>query len=418
MGRTLDTRGLAEALRRSLDHPRWDAAAERCLACGNCTLACPTCFCNTVEDTTDLTGAFAERTRRWDSCFTLDLSYIHGGPVRPSMKRALPPVGDPQARHLAVEQFGTAGCVGCGRCITWCPAAIDLTEEAAIAAEAARRPGAAPAFGAAPATAPPTAPRRRRPAMLHAPLNALGPAAAIPSPDLAPCARWYRVPAVHATTTTPSRSSCAPPAGHAAAPFRPGQFNMLYVFGVGEVPISISGDPDRPETLVHTTREVGAVTRAMRALRRRRRHRRARALRQQLAGGRRRGPRRRADRRRHRPAAAAPGALPRARPARALRPRGAALRRPHPRGPAVPRRARREWRSQLDLEVHVTVDRATGNWRGNVGVVTPLVKRAPIDPRRTVAMICGPEVMIRAACRSSRAAASARRTPSSRSSAT
>ena len=56
------------------------------------------------------------------------------------------------------------------------------------------------------------------------------------------------------------------------------------------------------------------------------------------------------------------------------------------------------WRAQLDLEVHVTVDRATGGWRGNVGVCTPLVKRAPIDPRRTVAMICGPEVMIRAAC--------------------
>lgn len=57
-----------------------------------------------------------------------------------------------------------------------------------------------------------------------------------------------------------------------------------------------------------------------------------------------------------------------------------------------------KWRAMFDLEVHVTVDRATGNWRGNVGVVTPIVKRAPIDPRRTIAMICGPEVMIRFAC--------------------
>ena len=134
MGRELETQGLAEALNRSLDHPRWDDAASRCLACGNCTLACPTCFCNTVEDTTDLTGAFAERTRRWDSCFTLDLSYIHGGPVRPSLMSRYRQWATHKLATWA-EQFGTAGCVGCGRCITWCPAAIDLTEEAsAIAA--------------------------------------------------------------------------------------------------------------------------------------------------------------------------------------------------------------------------------------------------------------------------------------------
>jgi sulfhydrogenase subunit beta (sulfur reductase) len=150
MGRTLETRGLAEALLRSLDHPRWDAAAERCLACGNCTLACPTCFCTTVEDTTDLTGAFAERTRRWDSCFTLDLSYIHGGPVRPSLRSRYRQWATHKLATWA-GQFGTAGCVGCGRCITWCPAAIDLTEEvAAIAAAAtpaarrAPRPAAKP----------------------------------------------------------------------------------------------------------------------------------------------------------------------------------------------------------------------------------------------------------------------------------
>ncbi len=137
MGRELDTRDLADALLRSPEHPRWDDAASRCLACGNCTLACPTCFCNTVEDTTDLTGAFAERTRRWDSCFTMDLSYIHGGPVRESLRSRY----RQWATHkLAtwIEQFGTQGCVGCGRCITWCPAAIDLTEEATAIAASAR----------------------------------------------------------------------------------------------------------------------------------------------------------------------------------------------------------------------------------------------------------------------------------------
>jgi sulfhydrogenase subunit beta (sulfur reductase) len=140
MGRTLEVHGLAEALLAVPDHPRWEAVAERCLACGNCTLACPTCFCSTVEDTTDLTGAFAERTRLWDSCFTLDLSYIHGGPVRPSLRARY----RQWATHKLATwqaQFGTAGCVGCGRCITWCPAAIDLTEEAtAIAASAAATP--------------------------------------------------------------------------------------------------------------------------------------------------------------------------------------------------------------------------------------------------------------------------------------
>jgi sulfhydrogenase subunit beta (sulfur reductase) len=150
MGRALDAAGVAEALHVALEHPRWEATSARCLACGNCTLACPTCFCTTVEDTTDLTGAFADRTRRWDSCFTLDLSYIHGGPVRTSLKSRY----RQWATHkLATwrDQFGTSGCVGCGRCITWCPAAIDLTVEAT-------------AIAVATAAAAPSAPRSTRPA--------------------------------------------------------------------------------------------------------------------------------------------------------------------------------------------------------------------------------------------------------------
>ena len=82
MGRTLDTDGLKELLQANPNHPRWDEVAGRCLTCGNCTNVCPTCFCTTVDDTTDLSGATAERVRRWDSCFTLDFSYIHGGSVR------------------------------------------------------------------------------------------------------------------------------------------------------------------------------------------------------------------------------------------------------------------------------------------------------------------------------------------------
>jgi ferredoxin len=130
MGRTMEATGVAALLARNLEHPRWDEVASRCLACGNCTMACPTCFCSTVEDTTDLTGDHAERWRHWDSCFTLDFSYLHGGSVRTSIKGRY---RQWLTHKLATwhDQFGTSGCVGCGRCITWCPVAIDLTEEVA-----------------------------------------------------------------------------------------------------------------------------------------------------------------------------------------------------------------------------------------------------------------------------------------------
>jgi ferredoxin len=136
MGRTLDTHGIHDLLLGNLDHPRWDDVASRCLSCGNCTMVCPTCFCTTTEDVTDLTGDTSERWRRWDSCFTLDHSYLHGGSVRSSTRARY---RQWMTHKLAtwIDQFGTSGCVGCGRCITWCPVGIDLTEEvAAIRGEA------------------------------------------------------------------------------------------------------------------------------------------------------------------------------------------------------------------------------------------------------------------------------------------
>jgi ferredoxin len=130
MGRSMDASGLRDLLARNLEHPRWDDVAERCLTCGNCTLVCPTCFCSTVEEVSDLEGTHAERWREWDSCFTVDHSHIHGGAVRQS--------GRSRYRQWMThklgtwhDQFGTSGCVGCGRCITWCPVAIDITEEVA-----------------------------------------------------------------------------------------------------------------------------------------------------------------------------------------------------------------------------------------------------------------------------------------------
>jgi ferredoxin len=130
MGRRLDTSGLKELLQANPDHPRWDEVAERCLTCGNCTNVCPTCFCTTVDDTTDLSGATAERVRRWDSCFTLDFSYIRGGNVRSAARSRYRQWMTHKLAHW-IDQFGSSGCVGCGRCISWCPVGIDITEEAA-----------------------------------------------------------------------------------------------------------------------------------------------------------------------------------------------------------------------------------------------------------------------------------------------
>jgi ferredoxin len=126
--RRFDTDGIHDLLLGHLDHPLWDQVAKRCLACTNCTLVCPTCFCSDVEDRTDLTGQTAERWQTWDSCFTLDFSYIHGGSVRDSVKARY---RQWLTHKLAswIDQFGMSGCVGCGRCITWCPVGIDLTEE-------------------------------------------------------------------------------------------------------------------------------------------------------------------------------------------------------------------------------------------------------------------------------------------------
>ena len=126
--RSIDTTDIKELLQDNFEHPRWDNVASRCLTCANCTMVCPTCFCTAVEDVTDITGEHAERWRRWDSCFTQSFSYIHGGSVRTSAKARY---RQWMTHKLAswIDQFGSSGCVGCGRCITWCPVGIDITEE-------------------------------------------------------------------------------------------------------------------------------------------------------------------------------------------------------------------------------------------------------------------------------------------------
>lgn len=129
ISKKLDTQNLKDVLLKNLESPVWEDVAKRCLACGNCTMVCPTCFCLTVEDFTDLKLIKAERIQKWDSCFTLEYSYIHGGSVRVSVASRY---RQWLTHKLAswYEQFGTSGCVGCGRCITWCPVGIDITVEA------------------------------------------------------------------------------------------------------------------------------------------------------------------------------------------------------------------------------------------------------------------------------------------------
>lgn len=128
--RSMDTTDIRDLLLGNLDHPRWDEVAQRCLGCTNCTMVCPTCFCSTVEEVTDLTGEHVRRERAWASCFTGEHSYLSSGVVRPTIKAQY---RQWLTHKLAswIDQFGTSGCIGCGRCITWCPVGIDLTEEVA-----------------------------------------------------------------------------------------------------------------------------------------------------------------------------------------------------------------------------------------------------------------------------------------------
>jgi ferredoxin len=136
MGRRLDTSDLPNLLYEHLEDSCWDKVAARCLSCANCTQVCPTCFCSDVVEVSDLLGQKSERIRRWDSCFNLDFSHVHGGNIRPGTRSRY---RQWLTHKLAswIDQFGVSGCVGCGRCIKWCPVGIDLTAEV----EAIRKEG-------------------------------------------------------------------------------------------------------------------------------------------------------------------------------------------------------------------------------------------------------------------------------------
>lgn len=129
--RTLPSQNLQHTLFANLAHERWEEVAKRCLSCGNCTAVCPTCFCHAEDDAAALDGKSSEYVRQWDSCFTQGHSYIHGITIRATTAQ--------RYRQWLThklgswhEQYGRSGCVGCGRCITWCPVGIDITQEVAV----------------------------------------------------------------------------------------------------------------------------------------------------------------------------------------------------------------------------------------------------------------------------------------------
>ncbi|HTW76478.1 MAG TPA: 4Fe-4S dicluster domain-containing protein [Thermoplasmata archaeon] len=143
MGRRMDVDGIHDLLLGQPDHPRWEIVARRCLSCTNCTMVCPTCFCHTTEEVPDLSGDRVERWRRWDSCFNLEFTALHGNSVRKS--------GQSRYRQWLThklagwyDQFDSSGCIGCGRCITWCPVGIDITEEVAALRVVPAKPAGAP----------------------------------------------------------------------------------------------------------------------------------------------------------------------------------------------------------------------------------------------------------------------------------
>jgi NAD(P)H-flavin reductase/formate hydrogenlyase subunit 6/NADH:ubiquinone oxidoreductase subunit I len=373
IGEPLPMDGLAERLRAVPDHPRWDEIAERCLACTNCTLVCPTCFCTSVAVTSDLDGTTGSTERVWDSCFTLGFGRVAGD------ANFRPRVADRYRQWLTHkfsswwDQFGSSGCVGCGRCITWCPVGIDVREELLAIAP----PDAAPA----PIPWPPAPPAGRAPT----PLATVEPA------------RYVAVEVSGARRETADTVTLAldtDDEGLLAS--RPGQFVMVARPAQAVPPISISRI--RPDGIDLTIRDVGPATAAL--------------IRSQPG-----------DRLSLR------GPLGRPWPVEAafggdvaivaggiglapLRPVIEEVLRERHRfgavriylGARTPRdrlfvAEMAALRGRIDVEVQEIVDRGGPEWLGRVGVVTQLFEHAAWRGEDTTTFICGPDRMMQATAR-------------------
>ena len=358
IGDPVAVEGLPGRLMARLDDPHWAEIAERCLACANCTLVCPTCFCTSVSQVSDLDGVESIAERSWDSCFSGDFAKVAGGNFR----------SRPQDRYRQwlthkfatwFDQFGSSGCVGCGRCITWCPVGIDVREELmTIARPPVRRP-------------------------LPIAVAAL-PGAFVP-------ARIERTLAETPDTTTLVLADVDP----RIAAGLPGQFVMLTQPGLPAVPISVSRYHPENRSIELSIRAAGPATATLNGLA----PGESVGLRGPLGRG---WPLDAAEGRDVIVVAGGIGLSP-------LRPlieeliagrgRYGAIRLYHgARTPADRPHATdlAAWAARSDVELAVTVDRADEAWTGPVGVVTHLFDGARWDGREAVAFVCGPERMMQA----------------------
>jgi NAD(P)H-flavin reductase/NAD-dependent dihydropyrimidine dehydrogenase PreA subunit len=358
IGDPVPASGLHDRLLAQLDHPRWAQVAERCITCGNCTLACPTCFCTTLTQSTDLTGDVAITNRSWDSCFSPGFAKVAGGSFR---SRPRDRYRQWLTHKFATwwDQFGQSGCVGCGRCITWCPVGIDVREELNAIA---------PAVPLGPET------------VLVEPLAA--------TPNDFVVARVIHTKAETADTTTLTL--------HGADAFSQGstgQFAMVSLPGFPPLPISISRF--LPDAIELTIRGAGPATKAMCALQ----------VDDQVGL---RGPLGNnwpLDRAVGRDLVIVTGGIGLA-PLRPVLHAIVAGRRRFgdvklfygARTPAdlLYRDELERWGARDGIEVNLTVDRAGAEWTGPVGVVTHLFDQAAWEGSNMIAFVCGPERMMQA----------------------
>jgi len=359
IGEVMPIAGIDERLKLQLDNPRWGVVAERCVECGNCTMSCPTCFCTSVMERSDMEGRLATTERQWDSCFDVNFAKVAGGDFRARPR-------DRYRQWLThkfstwMDQFGSMGCVGCGRCITWCPAHIDVREELI-------------------AIAPPIPPVVRP--------VAVDPVAA--SPGEYSLARLASIKPETEDTTTLSLTDVDP----AFLKGRPGQFVMIALPAFPAVPISISRF--RANGIDLTIRAVGPTSTALTNL-----HPGAKVgVRGPLGTF---WPIEDAYGRHAVVVAGGVGLSP-------LHGLVDALVANHDRfesislfyGTRTPedqlfRDDLSDWTSSKLIDVAVTVDRAGPEWKGRVGVVTTLFDKILWDCSKVTAFVVGPERMMQA----------------------